>query len=257
MATATRNKSGRAKKRAKTSGARFDVGALRVALAKAAGAPKVSRPALAKLVGAHPNSIALWESGRLIGAKYLAKLSDLKAKIAKGEKVTLPAGKKGGRPKKAGARKQARTSRTTAAAPVNVKSLRASLGASRDAFAKLLGVSPGSILNWESGRSKLTEKNAAKLADLAARAKAGEIASLSKRKGRPPKGASRTAAVASSRRAAAITGACPLLYANAVAIEAGRRDARIRFALELPRGEWRAIVDVMVPSDVLGEIQGR
>ncbi len=149
----------------KNGGTSFDVAALRAALATAAGVPKISRPALAKLVGAHVNTVALWESGAKVGESYLAKLRELDARIAKGEKIEVPGKKKGGRTKRAAgateatprpkaakkssAKKPGRREKTASAAnkgaprtksekapSFDVKALRAKLGASRAAFAK-------------------------------------------------------------------------------------------------------------------------
>ena len=179
--------------------ARFDVAALRIALAKVAGVPVVSRPALSKLIGAHPNSIALWESGKLVGAKYIDKLRDLDARIAKGEKISLSE-KKGAKSKKAakapkpakrgsGRMKEGTSAKlaTKTAGSFDVKALRTRLGASREVLAKLIGVSAGSIQNWERDGSTIREKNLAKLEALAAKGEKGELVLPARKKGGRPK----------------------------------------------------------------------
>lgn len=254
------------------SGARFDVGALRVALAKSAGVPKISRPDLAKLIGAHPNSIALWESGSKVGEKYLSKLKNLDERITKGEKIEIAPRKKGGRPKKAVPKKAAvaKTSKGRPGRPkrgartgatVDVKALRTRLGASREVMAKLLGVSPGSILNWETpGKTVMTEKNLTKLRDLAAKAEAGQVALPERRKGGRPRKAVAAGAVVKRgpgrpRKATAITGAGPLLFANVASVQRGARESLIRFAVLLPGDKAaRAVADVVVTPEALAQL---
>lgn len=255
----------------KDGGASFDVAALRVALANAGGVPKVSRATLAGLVGSHVNSVALWESGTKIGDRFLAKLRELDARIAKGEKIKLPAEKKRGRPRKAEstpttakkltAKRLDRPKKTKSAAPkrvssakldnatsFDVKALRTKLGTSREAFAKLLGVSAGSVQNWESGRP-IREKNLAGLRVLAKKSASGEV-QLPERKmlGRPKK------ATATRTRATSVAGTVPLLYANVVTVTKGQREALLRFALSLPGERARAVADVVVPVGTLDEL---
>jgi len=263
-------------------GASYDVTALRVQLARAAGVPNASREALAKLVGAHVHSIALWEAGKQVGARHLAKLRELDARIAKGEKISLPAPRKLGRPKKAAvSKKRAAPKRATAAKKVgrpmkapsvalknapsfNVKALRSKLGASRAALAKALGVSAQSVLNWENGKP-ITAKNVVRLRDLEGRAASGNVKLAERRRrGRPRKALGSTRAVGSTKatterrvRSApvATTGHVAPVYANVVSVVKGDPDALIRFALALPgeRGA-RTVMHVVVPADRLASL---
>ena len=63
--------------------------------------------------------------------------------------------------------------------PAAVRALRARLGMTREQFARYLGVSPGSIFLWESGR---------------ARPRATSLARLRKAQGGPPRGRGKTGA---------------------------------------------------------------
>jgi DNA-binding transcriptional regulator YiaG len=294
-------------KPATKAGASFDVAALRVTLAKAVGVPKVSRPILAKLVGAHVNTVALWESGARIGEAYLVKLRDLDARIGKGEKIELAAKKKGGPPKKVavaekakkrptakkpakrptakkarpatkakrakstaakkarpakvptakkpGRPKEAASAKAKTAPRFDVRALRTRLGASREVFAKLLGVSAGSILNWEQTKP-ITAKNVARLQELAAKAETGQV-TLPERKtaGRPRKGAAASSSAAGGRAAVAITGEVATLYSNTLQVTRGELDARITFGLEVPGEGARAVVDVIVPASVIAGLR--
>jgi DNA-binding transcriptional regulator YiaG len=229
---------------AKLAGSNLDVAALRVSLAKSAGVPKLSRPGLAKLVGAHVNTVALWESGKPISPKYLGRLRALAKKVASGEKVSVPATAKGGRPR-GSSRAPKRAAGRPGPAPrgsFDVKSLRAKLGASRATLAKLLGVSAGSILNWESGKA-ITAKNVARLRGLERKAASGEVALPERRAaGRP-----RT----TGGRAAALVGSAPLTYANVVSVVRSGGETLVRFGLRVPGGGVRAVADVVVPSGAL------
>ena len=256
-------------------GASYDVTALRIQLAKALGVPTASRATLAKLVGAHVNTVALWESGKTVGASYLAKLRELDARIAKGEKISVPVtAKKAGRSKKAVASKMIAAPKRAKAAKkpdrpktapsaerksvrsFNVRALRTKLGASREALAKLLGVSAQSVLNWESGKS-ITAKNVARLRELTGRVASGKVTLPERRpRGRPRK------AVGSPRRAGrprsapvATTNEVAPVYANVVSVVKGKPDALVRFALAVP-GERRAraVVEVVVPAAVLASL---
>ena len=79
-------------------------------------------------------------------------------------------------------REAGRRSGTPAAAgpgvsPAAVRALRARLGMTREQFARYLGVSPGSIFLWESGR---------------ARPRAANLARLRRAQGGPPRGRGKT-----------------------------------------------------------------
>jgi transcriptional regulator with XRE-family HTH domain len=132
-----------------------------------------------------------------------------------------------------------------------VKGLRTKLGASREVFAKLLGVSDGSILNWETpGRVTITLKNLTKLRELAKRANDGDVKLTERKRGGTPKKAVAANLGASERgrpASVAIFGEVPILYANLVTVERGEHDARIRFGLSMPDGgtAW-AVVDVVM-----------
>jgi putative transcriptional regulator len=49
-------------------------------------------------------------------------------------------------------RRERRPSRTTAFEPADVKEIRARLGQSQEVFALMIGVSVGTLRNWEQGR---------------------------------------------------------------------------------------------------------
>ena len=66
-------------------------------------------------------------------------------------------------------------------APRAVRALRARLKMTRLRFAKLLGVSPGSIFGWETGRTIPRGANQARLLDLGGKKDPG-----GRRRGRPP-----------------------------------------------------------------------
>jgi len=74
--------------------------------------------------------------------------------------------------------------------PQTIRALRERLGLSRLAFAKILGVSPGSIFGWESGRTtprrdSLAQFRALKKGGLkAAKAKAGDTGAKTRRRKR-------------------------------------------------------------------------
>lgn len=70
-------------------------------------------------------------------------------------------------------------------ASFDVKALRTKMGAGRPAFAKLVGVSAASILNWESGKS-IKPGTVAKLKDLEKKFDAGEVKVPESRRGRKP-----------------------------------------------------------------------
>src|SRR5581483_6690812 len=88
---------------------------------------------------------------------------------------------------------------TKATETFDVKALRTKLGASRQALAKLVGVSAASILNWESGKP-IVEKNVARLRDLASRAEKGEVSLPPRKRGGRPKKASSTATAAKATK---------------------------------------------------------
>ena len=255
-----RTKKSRRTKTRTSSGAKFDVAGLRRALAKASGVPKISRPAIAKLVGAHPNSIALWESGKLVGPKYLEKLRALEARVRQGGNVGLPPAAKRGGPKAekaAGKRPVGRPKMAVTASKrggkFDVKALRSRLGLSRNALAKLLGVSAGSVFNWERGKS-ITTGNVEKLRSLQSRAESGQMKLPERRKpGRPKKAASQSA-VRGRGRSARIDGSAPIVYANVASLVRRGDETLVRFGLRVPGGGARAVAEVVMPADVFASL---
>jgi DNA-binding XRE family transcriptional regulator len=88
----------------------------------------------------------------------------------------------------AGARGPARAASGPGVRPAAIRALRARLDMTREQFARFLGVSPGSIFLWESGR---------------ARPRAASLARLRKAQGAAKPGAARRAAPRASRTRAA------------------------------------------------------
>lgn len=78
----------------------------------------------------------------------------------------------------AGSRASARPASGPTMRPAAVRAARARLGMTREQFSRLVGVSPGSIFLWETGR---------------ARPRAGSLARLRKAEGRPVEGRRATA----------------------------------------------------------------
>lgn len=241
----------------------FDVKALRTKLG-------ASREVLAKLLGVSAASILNWESGKPIVEKNVARLRELASKAEKGED-SLPPRKKPGRPKKgtsspsagkATSKTAARVTRVRSRGSSDVRALRTRLGASREVFAKLLGVSPGSVLNWETPGKAMTAKNVAKLEELAAKADQGQVKlPAPKPRGRPPvAGATSEGAGAHGKgRAtkASISGSLPATYANVVDVTRGDREALIRFALAVPGANGaRVVSEMLVPIEALASFRG-
>ncbi len=235
------------KKRGRAGGASIRIASVREALAKASGVPKVSRPQLAKLVGAHVNTVALWEAGKPIGPKYVQQLKALQEKISRGERVSLPAaGRPGrprgpGRPKKPGRPRGAGRRSSAVRGAFDVKALRTRLGASRDAFAKMLGVSPGSVFNWENGKP-ITARNLAAVKALAGGAPSAPVAAAPSaplvRRGRPG-------------RPVSIKGEGPLICATVVQVSREGGQALLRFGARVPGGGVRAVAEVVLPVEAL------
>lgn len=63
----------------------------------------------------------------------------------------------------AGARTPRRAAAGPGLSPAAIRTLRARLGMTREQFARYLGVSPGSIFLWESGRARPREASVARL----------------------------------------------------------------------------------------------
>lgn len=78
------------------------------------------------------------------------------------------------------------------ARPAAVRALRARLGMTREQFARYLGVSPGSIFLWESGRARPRPASLARLRKAQGESARGRGKSGAPRRGRPK--ASRTRA---------------------------------------------------------------
>jgi hypothetical protein len=87
---------GRRGKRRGSSGASFDVLALRQALGRPHGLKAASRSMLAELIGASEGSVLNWEKGKPPTEKYASKLRELSDQAKKGT-VTLPHRNRGGR----------------------------------------------------------------------------------------------------------------------------------------------------------------
>lgn len=71
--------------------------------------------------------------------------------------------------------------------PESIKSLRSRLGMTRVQFAKLVGVSPGSIFGWETGRTTPRSRSLARLAEVrktGVRALRARVQAAPKRRGR-------------------------------------------------------------------------
>jgi DNA-binding transcriptional regulator YiaG len=178
--------------------------------------------------------------------------------------TSAAAKRKPGRPKKAVAKRSGapvKPGRKKGSAPFDVKALRSKLGASRNALAKLLGVSAGSILNWELRATTITAKNVAKLEALAARAAKGQVTLPERKKGgRPRKTATLGLPVPHPGRPPKVrVEGSPenVLYANVVEVtQATDGNALIRLALVVP-GEpgARAVADVVVPGNVLATLR--
>jgi hypothetical protein len=70
---------------------------LREAIGKHFGQNSVGRDYFAKLIGASPGSVVLWEKGKAPSDKFTAKLSDLAKKVSSGDLKGLPIPPKRGR----------------------------------------------------------------------------------------------------------------------------------------------------------------
>jgi DNA-binding transcriptional regulator YiaG len=233
---------------------KFDVAALREKLG-------ASRSAFGKLVGVSPGSVLNWENGKSLSEESLASLRELVKEIAAGT-VAVPAPKKGGRPRNTAAKdgaakpvKATKATRPRTARTIDVAALRARLGLSQGAFAKRLGVSAGSILNWERHGTTITKKNVKKLRALAKEAAAGVEKTVAE-KGRPK--TAQQPAPKPERRGPAVVfvGEVAPIYANVATISRGKHDARITLGLELA-GEngARVVADVVVPLDLLASLR--
>jgi DNA-binding transcriptional regulator YiaG len=113
---------------------------------------------------------------------------------------------------------------------------------SRAAMAKLLGVSPGSIYNWEKGSNAPTSKAVAALNALSERVDRGELKVAGRAPGarEPRRGTAKT-----SRRASnGLEG--PTYYANDVVVSRGESEGCLRFRLQL-EGASVAVCNVLLP----------
>lgn len=101
--------------KSKTTQSSVNVKQLREAVGKHFGAKSVGRDYFAKLIGASPGSVILWEKGKAPSGKFAPKLSDLAKKVSSGDFKGFPLPPKRGRQPKAGtAKKPAQKRKTTA-----------------------------------------------------------------------------------------------------------------------------------------------
>ncbi len=110
---------------------------------------------------------------------------------------------------------------------LDVLALRKKLGLSRAALGKLLGVHENSISNWELRGTKITEKNAAKLREIAGQAASGKLATEKPKKAAAP----RKAAVAPRKASTpSKNGKGPTASIDVAAIRAKLGISRVGFA---------------------------
>jgi DNA-binding transcriptional regulator YiaG len=160
------------------------------------------------------------------------------------------------RAKKSTATKAAK--RTKTGTRIDVKALRARLGASQSAFAKLVGASGGSVQNWEKGKP-VSAKYVQKLRALEQQAATGKVDVPAPRRGRRPKkpGAPTKAADVRLRGATTLTGDATVAYANTISTARNGTDVRLRFGFAVP-GEKsaRLVADLVVPTGMLEQLRG-
>lgn len=190
---------------------KLDLAAYRKNLATAASVNEISRKHLADLLGVASARLASVEKEGAAPAEFHEKLQELEKSVRSGEipikarargrpaggaaKHPKPTSGRRGRPK----RDAAKSADTGPA--IDVKQLRASMGLSGAAFAKLIGASIGSVGNWERGTTP-NSKYMPKLQELQTRVASGEFkpaegVAAPKKRGRPPKAAKPLAAAAS------------------------------------------------------------
>lgn len=145
-----------------------------------------------------------------------------------------------------------------AATAIDVLALRRTLGKaqgrkqlSRSVLAKLVGASPGSVQNWETGSRAPNARFVSKLKALAKRAAAGKVKIPA---------VTRRAARAKARRLprAVIVGQVAVTYANCISVDTDRQETRLRFGVRAP-GETaaRLVADVLVPRDLFDRLRTR
>jgi len=142
------------------------------------------------------------------------------------------------------------------ASSFDVLALRKKLGGtsgraiSRAAMAKLLGVSPGSIYNWEKGSNAPTEKAVSALRTLSTRVDRGEVQVAS----RPGTAGEKRGAGGNSARSALTRNGPngvnglegPTFYANDVVASRGESEGCLRFRLRL-EGANVSVCNVLLP----------
>jgi hypothetical protein len=116
----------------------------------------------------------------------------------------------------------------------------------------MLGVSPGTVRNWEVGGA-ISARMDERLRELVAKMERGNVQVPTPREApqRPKKTLATTALAKGERVNAPAQGERLVFYANEVKVIGGLHDVRIRFSLVLP-GEWSptTVHDVIVPTDV-------
>jgi len=146
-----------------------------------------------------------------------------------------------------------------------IMELRQKLGAvagkkkvSREGLAKLLGVSPGTVRNWEVGGA-ISARMDERLRELMAKIERGnvEVPKPSEAPQRPKKTMATTALAKGDGMSPPKHGERLVFYANEVKVIGGLHDVRIRFSLVLP-GEWSptTVHEVVVPREIMVRVMG-
>jgi DNA-binding transcriptional regulator YiaG len=167
---------------------------------------------------------------------------------------------KGGRRRKRRATARAKPT----ARGFDVLALRKKLGGatgravSRAAVAKLLGVSPGSIYNWEKGSNTPTVKAVSALKDLSERVDRGEVkiagstGAAREQRGANSKTARRAPTPSASNATNGLEG--PTFYANDFMVSRGESEGCLRFRLRL-EGTSVAVCNVLFPLGVFDALR--
>jgi hypothetical protein len=108
----------------KTKATKSNVKHLREAIGKHFGQKSVGRDYFAKLIGASPGSVVLWEKGKAPSDKFTPKLSEIAKKVSAGDFKGFPIPPKRGRQagrkaKKTGAKRAKRAKAVRQTAPKN------------------------------------------------------------------------------------------------------------------------------------------